>query len=166
MLGNSTTIFLESPGAITPIPWVNNVPDFSGITEPTLSVLVKAWNDFLATAEELEIIPDPDPFVEPAIPDWDGLYTSLLDSQVYQHLVGLSLQFTPVNSALDKVITAINYGDKKPDSTVAWDAFQSAVNLLVYALGLAGQSLSPDHLAEIRTALNNNGFEGIILVDN
>jgi multisubunit Na+/H+ antiporter MnhC subunit len=97
------------------------------------------------------------------IPNWDGLYTTLLDSQVYQHLVGLSLQFTAVNSALDKVIAAINYGDKKPDSQIAWDAFQSAVNLLLYALGLVEQGLSGDHVTEIRDALDGNGFWGIRL---
>lgn len=54
------------------LPWVNNAPDFTGIEEPTLSVLQKAWNDFLASGEELEIIPDPEPIPPPKEPDWTG----------------------------------------------------------------------------------------------
>jgi hypothetical protein len=45
MKKNSTTLFLESPNAITPVAWINNQPDFSAFTEPTLSVLKKAWQD-------------------------------------------------------------------------------------------------------------------------
>lgn len=99
----------------------------------------------------------------PSVPNWDGLYTNLLGSGVYQFLVGLSLQFTAVDSALDKVIAAVNYGDKNPDSEVAFDAFQSAINLLLYALGLVGQLLSAEQLAEVRGALDGNGFAGINL---
>lgn len=59
MQHNSTTLFLESPGATTPVPWVDNAPDLSGFTDPTLSVLQQSWADFLASEEELEVIPDP-----------------------------------------------------------------------------------------------------------
>lgn len=95
-------------------------------------------------------------------PDWDGLYQTLLGSAVYQHLVGLALQHNAVDSALDKVIASISYGDKAR-STVAYDAFQSAVSLLLYALGLVNQPLNDEHLDEIRSALDANNFEGIVL---
>lgn len=72
MKRNTTTLFLTSPGATTPIPWVNNAPDFTGITEPTLSVLTNAWNDFVINDGVLEIIPDPAPVVEPVVPNWAG----------------------------------------------------------------------------------------------
>ena len=67
MKRNSTTLYLQSPGATTPIPWIKATqsPDFSAFTEPTLSVLQKAWVDFVNSGEELEIIPDPE---EPPVP--------------------------------------------------------------------------------------------------
>lgn len=66
MKRNSTTLYLQSPGATTPIPWVeaSASPDFSAFTEPTLSVLQTAWQDFLDSGEDLEIIPDPEPVEE------------------------------------------------------------------------------------------------------
>ena len=76
MKRNLTTLFLESPSATTPIPWVNNAPDFTGFTEPTLSVLQKTWTDFLASGEELEVIADPVP--PPPQPDWDGFLAEFL----------------------------------------------------------------------------------------
>ena len=70
MQRNSTTLFLISPGATTPIPWVSNAPDFSGFQEPTLSILQQSWQNFLASGEPLEVITDPEP-PEPE-PDWQG----------------------------------------------------------------------------------------------
>jgi len=69
MKRNSTTIFLESPGATTSLPWVENAPDFTGFAEPTLSVLQNSWQAFLDSGEELEVISDPEP-PSPA-PDWE-----------------------------------------------------------------------------------------------
>jgi len=76
MKRNSTTLFLVSTGAVTPIPWVNDAPDFSAFTEPTLSVLQKAWQNFLISGEELEIIPDPEP--PPPAPDWLSFNLTLI----------------------------------------------------------------------------------------
>ena len=76
MKRNSTTLFLESPGATTPLPWVDSAPDFSGFTDPTLSVLQQSWTDFLASGQELEVIADPVP--PPPQPDWDGFLADFL----------------------------------------------------------------------------------------
>jgi hypothetical protein len=84
MKRNTTTLFLTSPGATTPIPWVNNAPDFSAFTEPTLSVLTKAWNDFVDSGGELEIIPDPVPVVEEPVPDWDGFNAYMLTDTTFR----------------------------------------------------------------------------------
>ena len=73
-----TTLFLESPGATTPIPWVDDAPDFSGFTEPTLSVLQTAWDDFLASGQELEVIPDLLPPAPEPEPDWTAFNTAML----------------------------------------------------------------------------------------
>ena len=76
MKRNSTTLFLESPGAVTPVPWVDGALDFSGFTEPTLGVLQKTWVAFLEAEQELEIIPDP--FPPPPEPDWTAFNTAML----------------------------------------------------------------------------------------
>jgi hypothetical protein len=67
---NSDTLYLQSPGAVTPAPWVNNAPDFSQFTEPTLSVLGQAWQEFVDSGQELEIIPDPEPIEPEPYQDW------------------------------------------------------------------------------------------------
>jgi hypothetical protein len=95
MKRNSTTLFLSSPGATTPIPWVNNAPDFSAFTEPTLSVLTKAWNDFIDSGEELEIVPDPVPVVEEPVPNWDAFNATMLADVAYNQTVGAVLQIAP-----------------------------------------------------------------------
>jgi len=82
MQRNSTTLYLESPGATTPVPWVDGAPDFSGFTEPTLSVLQKSWTDFLASGQELEVIPDPPP--PPPEPDWTAFNTAMLSDSNWQ----------------------------------------------------------------------------------
>jgi hypothetical protein len=78
MIRNSTTLFLVSPGATTPIPWVNGEPDFSGFTEPTLSVLQNSWQQFLDSGTELEIVPDPEPVEEIPPPQWENFNFYLL----------------------------------------------------------------------------------------
>ena len=79
---NSTTLYLESPGATTPVPWVDGAPDLSGFTEPTLSVLQQSWTDFLASGQELEVIPDPPP--PPPEPDWTAFNTAMLSDSNWQ----------------------------------------------------------------------------------
>lgn len=95
MKRNSTTLFLQSPGAITPLPLIDNAPGFSGFTEPTLSVLQKAWQDFLDSVEELEIIPDPMPEVAPPAPDWDGFNAAMLANTEFNQITGVVLNLAP-----------------------------------------------------------------------
>jgi hypothetical protein len=70
---NSQIVFIETSGTRTALPWINNAPDFTGIEEPTLSVLQKAWNDFLESGEELEVISASEIMPVIANPDWEGL---------------------------------------------------------------------------------------------
>ena len=70
MKRNSTTLFLTSPNSTTPLPWIDNAPDFSGFSNSTLAVLQHSWQAFLDSGDELEIIPDPTP--PPPEPDWAG----------------------------------------------------------------------------------------------
>lgn len=83
MQRNLTTLFLESPGAVTPVPWFYDAPDFSAFTDPTLSVLQKAWSDFVASGEELEVVADPEP-VAIADPDWISFNTAMLSDSNWQ----------------------------------------------------------------------------------
>ena len=93
---NSTTLFLVSPGATTPVPWVNNAPDFSSFTEPTLSVLVTAWNDFISNGGVVEVVPDPEVYVEPPVPDWDGFNSVFLADVAFNQYCGTCLGLAPV----------------------------------------------------------------------
>ena len=70
MKRNSTTLFLTSPGATTALPWVDNAPDFSEFTNPTLAVLQQSWQNFLDLGVPLEVIPDPSS--SKPVPDWEG----------------------------------------------------------------------------------------------
>lgn len=76
MRRDSNTLWLESPGAITSVPWVDDAPDFSNFTDPTLSVLQQAWQDFLDSGQELKIVPDPPPPLPE--PDWTAFNTAML----------------------------------------------------------------------------------------
>lgn len=164
MKRNSTTIYIECLSfgipSVEPVPWdeVNQVPIFDNYTESTRGVL---WRSFHDQKDNIEIIPDIKPQPEIALPDWNGLYKSLMVTEVYQHLVGLSSTITAITSALDKSVDAIQYGIMRPDDTDAFTAFQSAINLLFYSLEAVEQALSPERLAQIRSALDSNGFEGI-----
>jgi hypothetical protein len=109
MKRNSTSIFVESPNSITALPWVNNAPDFTGFEDPTLSVLVNAWNDFLASGQELEIIPDPEPVVTP---DWDGLSNRVLGGDLFPLFIKLTLagyQSIPISQARGDINAAVAY---------------------------------------------------------
>jgi len=81
MKRTSNTLFLESHGSVTPLPWVNNQPVFDGFAEPTLSVLRLTWQEFLTSGKQLEIIPDPAPITNP--PGWDGLLRAILNGALY-----------------------------------------------------------------------------------
>lgn len=115
MKRNSTTVFIESLNATTPIPWVSNAPDFSSFTQPTLGVIQKAWADFVASGEELEVIPDPVPYVEPVVPDWDGLIQS---------------SFIGVLNSIFAKITAAQYATKA-DGTIAANRIRNNIAVAV-----------------------------------
>jgi hypothetical protein len=110
MKRNSTTLFLESPNATTPIAWVNSEPDFSNYTEPTLSVLQKAWQDFLESGEELEIIPDPEPIPELPQPNWDNFTVMMMSNIRFNRVYNQCLTIAPIianalPTVLDQVLT-------------------------------------------------------------
>lgn len=170
-----TTTFTINPPIVTTrisrvgvkysVPYTGNVPNavpiLTGFNDVQLATIESWWDE--ENQNDWVQKPDPEPFVEPVVPNWDGLYTSLMILPTYEYLVGLGTQYPGIGVEMGKVTSAILYGDRRPDSPIAFDAFQSSVNLLFYALGLASQTLTAQPLAEIRTTLDNNGFRGIVL---
>lgn len=65
MKRNSTTLFLECPNTILPVPWTgieNVIANIeSTYQSPTREVAVASWQAFVASGDELEIIPEPVP---------------------------------------------------------------------------------------------------------
>jgi hypothetical protein len=96
MKRNTTTLFLDSPNATTPIEWVNNSPDFSSFTDPTLSVLQKAWQDFLDSGEELEILPDPEIIPEPPVANWDMFNLQMMSDARFNQVYNQCLSVAPI----------------------------------------------------------------------
>ena len=142
----------------TILPFNNSTLDLSGVPEYARQAILNAYD-----MGDYEIIPDPEPIDDPVVPDWDGLYQGLMVSDVYSQLVILGQQYSGIDGALDKAIDAIQYGIFRPDSVAAFPAFQSAINLLLYVLGEAGQPLSVEQLASVRAVMDANNFQGITL---
>ena len=109
MKRNSTTLFLESLNATTLLPWVNNAPDFTGIEEPTLSILQTAWE---AGKDSIEIIPDPEPIPIPEIknPDWEGLTAQSLGGSLlslFTRLTSEAINSNPISIARNDINLAV-----------------------------------------------------------
>lgn len=110
MKRNSTILYLESLNAVTSVAWVNNQPDFSSFTEPTLSVLQQAWQDFFDSGQPLEIIPDPEPIPEPPTPNWDTFNIQMMSNTRFNQVYAQCLSVAPIvanalPTALDQVTT-------------------------------------------------------------
>jgi len=128
MKRNSTTIFIESTGATTSLPWLGSEPDFSGIPEPTLSVILSAWEDGKDT---IEVVSDPEPFVEVKEPDWEGLKNSNLGgilAPVYQRLTASAMSSAAMSTAQNQIMLVILYVKDQ-------DALSAGINLLTEHAG-------------------------------
>jgi hypothetical protein len=103
MKRNATTIFIESLSGdianpcITPIPWLKNAPDFTGIAEPTLSVLKAAYE---ASKDNVVVIADP---ALPQIlqPDWEGFKNHLDSTGIYEQM--LAVDFSVATDAFQAI---------------------------------------------------------------
>ena len=107
MKRNNTQIFIESRNAITAIPWLNNAPDFTGIEEPTLSILQAAW---VAGKDNIEIIPDPEPTPEIKNPDWEGLIGKVLGGDLlplFTRVTSEALNSNPISIARNDINLAV-----------------------------------------------------------
>ena len=107
MKRNSTTLFLQSSNSTTPIPWVNNAPDFTGFEEPTLSILQAAWE---AGKDNIEIIPDPEPIPEIKNPDWEGLAAKALGESLlslFTRVTAEAINSNPISIARNDINLAV-----------------------------------------------------------
>jgi hypothetical protein len=100
---NSRTIWIKSANATTPLPWVNNAPDFSGISEPTLSILRLAYE---SQKDNVEVVADV-ATTQLVAPNPRGFYDAMVDhlanhplNGVYANILEQSLDTTKDTSSL------------------------------------------------------------------
>jgi hypothetical protein len=150
MKRNSTTVFISSPNATTPIPWVSNAPDFTGITEPTLSVLRTAYE---SQKGSIEVIPDPVPFVETLKPNWQGALDDMDLPPIGNGLFAVGLM-ADRNLFLDLYQLLLRLEDNKAlanDTVKEWRTFQ-------FLFSMAMTVYSPAQIEAINQVLANNNI--------
>lgn len=153
-------IYIQTTGAITPVKLVDNVPDWLGIEDPSLSILQAAFAD-----GNYEIIPDPEPIEESPLLNWDGLYDQLIISNIYKHILEQSTQaqYAGISGVMTAFAAAIIVGKQEPSNPARLEAFKASVyGVLGTALALE-IVITPEQLAEVRTILDVNGFNDVQL---
>ena len=108
MKRNSTQLELITPGAVTWLPWISDLgsnrvdgyPSFDSFAGQSRSIRESAWQTFLDSGNELEVIPDPLP--PPPEPDWDGFltpfYTPAFGGTTPFHIVETAAQNATINA--------------------------------------------------------------------
>ena len=165
MKRNSNTLFLESLNAITPVLWVNNAPDFTRFTEPTLSILESAWQAFLSSGDDLEVVPDPIPATPD--PDWDQLLRQLLSGELYPIYARLTAAsfVNPATATLQEIsnVNNIAFAATKLDQAVQVtkneDAVAAAINLLLTG---SNYSFTAEEKTLWNTIITNLGFSAVM----
>jgi hypothetical protein len=111
MKRSSTTLFLECPNTVLPVPWtgienvVSNIQ--SAYQSPTKEVAIASWQAFVASGDELEVIADPEPM--PPQPDWDGLLSAILGGDLFSIYARLtSASFIDPAIATDALLANAN----------------------------------------------------------
>jgi hypothetical protein len=155
MKRNSTTIWIPSPNAITPLPWVNNAPDFTSFSEPTLSVLQASYE---ANKDNIVVIPEPLPQpVLPPEPDWEGLKHRAFGGDLYPIFERLR------NAALDPEANTISTarGDiTDAILTVKIEAALASGFQLLTQVG--GYVFSPEEKALWQSAVDELHFSSLV----
>jgi hypothetical protein len=138
---NSTTIFIESSSGdianpcITPIPWFKNAPDFTGITEPTLSVLKAVYE---SSKDNVVVVAD---LALPQIlqPDWEGFKNHLDTSGIYQQMLEADFSLaTDAFQAISFIMGEIEVGDNIRQINIFYQVFvQKSPPELIKALSEA-----------------------------
>ena len=97
MKRNSTTLFLECPNTILPVPWTgieNVIANIeSTYQSPTREVAVASWQAFVASGDELVVIADPAPMPLPVrFIDMRRLRLALLQMELLDDIDAAILQ--------------------------------------------------------------------------
>ncbi len=150
-------ILIRSTNANTYLPFVNNQPDYTGVSEPALSILQAAF----ATGN-YEII-DTEPVEESAVPNWDGFYDQLKNSNVYNYLLSQTIPYPSISGVMAVMGFSIKDGQDDPVNPNRIASLQASVYAVLMALNAVGIPLSNEHLTEVRTLLDDNGFNDIQL---
>lgn len=159
---NSFTIWIESPNAVTPVPWVNGAPNFSGITEPTLSVLQAAYE---SEKDNITVIPDPIPDPPVITPDWDALNASLLNgvlAPIYQR-INAACYVDPATATLEQTANASNISIALAITMSALQVVRNEDALAAAVLQLASNfEFTEAEKALWNTTVNELGFSEIV----
>jgi hypothetical protein len=137
---NSTTIFIESSSGdianpcITPIPWLKNAPDFTGITEPTLSVLKAVYE---SSKDNVVVVADPVPQI--LQPDWEGFKAHLDSTGIYEQMLEADFSLaTDAFQAISFILGGIDAEDNIRQINIFYQVFaQKSPPELVTALNEA-----------------------------
>lgn len=148
MKRSSTTLFLECPNTVLPVPWTgieNVVANIeSTYQSPTREVAITSWQDFVASGQELEVIPDPVP--TPPQPDWDRFMIECNDV----FAAGLNANYL-VFTQIFNMLLALKAKGALDESSPEWRNF--AFN---YQIGKA--SLTPEQIAQVESSMANNNI--------
>jgi hypothetical protein len=151
-------IAIKTLGATTLIRLINDIPDFSGISNPTLSVLQSAYSD-----GDYEIIQDLEPPQENPQVDWSNFYDQLIMSQTYNFLQSKTIPYPSITGAMAAMAVALIKGQSDLSNPDRLAALQASVSIVLAALDAIGIPLSSEQLMEVRQLLDINGFSSIQL---
>jgi hypothetical protein len=133
---NSSHIWMQLDDSTFILPWVSHAPDFTGITEPTLSVLKAAYE---ASKDNVEIIPDTGSVSAAHGSDWEGFKNHLDTSGIYQQMLGADFSLaTDAFQAISFILGGIEVTDNIRQLNIFYSVLrQEASPELVKALGEA-----------------------------
>lgn len=132
-------IIINSFGVYTPLAWDGDRPDFSGITEPSLSILQSAFDAGSYTLQEESEPVEPEP-----LPDWNK-FIELMDGQGLFD-IGYRVDFPVFSQLFNMVLRMRDAALPLTESYVEWRNFKDC-----YAIGSV--VYSPEQLAQVQMAL-------------
>jgi hypothetical protein len=155
MKRNSTTIFIEVPGSVIPVPWISNAPDFTGFTDPTLSVLQSTWASYTGP---IEVISDP-------LSGWDG-------GSAETQLPSISLNGVTIFAAPNPSLYPTERPNGQPliAGDIVWDAlaqdwvrwdgseWNSEIKAIVKSDGLGGYIINYDFRTATEPTIRPDGL--------
>ena len=112
---------------------------------------------------DYEVIPNPEPIGIPVVPNWLRFYKALKVSATFSALMNLTVLAPNISGVMAAMGIAIQGGICDLSDTGILPAFQASVDGVIAALNAINQPLNNEQLTEVRTLLDNNGFDNIQL---